>query len=110
MFLRRENIYKRQVVQVRVFRSDLLKHFAVFTTFSFAIFKNYYLKYPIRIKYASDCASFDHKPRFQKVTFKNSYPFKNVQNNLTFVRNFIAVSHDIKFIITLRFVDHLWYD
>lgn len=65
----------------------------------FAIFKNYYLKYPIAFSYASDCASFDDKPRFQKVTFKNSY---NVQNNLTFVRNFIAVSYDIYLIITLR--------
>lgn len=39
------------MVQVRVFffRSDLLKHFGGLATFTFAIFKNYYLKYPIRI-------------------------------------------------------------
>lgn len=40
------------------------------SSFSSGFFKNYYLKYPIAFNYASDCASFDDKLRFQKVTFK----------------------------------------
>lgn len=47
---------------------------SLFCLAKFRIFKNYYLKYPIAFfNYASDCASFDDKPRFSKSNFQKFF-------------------------------------